>query len=560
MMPTVTYASLCFASLLLSIQAEEIISTRVTESLSSLSKPLNIKQEGLICASIDQNTQTIETIGHLKVNGPEISSNTLFEIGSITKVFTGIALADAILQGSADLNDPITKFFPKDFAPPESPLHLITLKQLATHTSGLPRLPKNLSIGSNLENPYAHYDEEQLLHELRDLTSKKIGPKNEFSYSNFGAGLLGYLLARINECSYPDLIAKLIFRPLKMENTFVSTSPDSIPKSHRRQLAQGHAEGKAVSSWHFTSLAGAGAIVSTAQDLLLFAKAHWLPTTPEPLRKAMAIAAQPHFASRGLGWHINGHKLSHTGGTGGFRSYLEINRTHKTAFLTLQNGFSSGNERLQTGDFTPIQGLWSGTLATPSQLPLFLNILPNGSAVLYSLDQGASPIFSGTAHYSDQKLEMYFPIIGGSFHAHLQNDQLIGTWTQGQPLKLTMNRTQSLPKKLKKTLHQRFPNNLEPLQGYWFGEIATARLFVYLEIQPIASQHEVLFFTPTQHPQPLSLSELKFDKEKVSFQVPSVNGSFSGKLNNDKTITGHWNQGIPLALTLKHTNEKPTSP
>jgi len=290
-------------------------------------------------------------------------------------------------------------------------------------------------------------------------------------------------------------------------------------------MAQGHAEGKPVSAWQLDSLAGAGAMVSSATDLLKFAQAHWSPNTPARLQAAMKLAAQAHYKNTtGLAWNRDKGALKHDGGTGGFRSSLELNVSKQTAFVTLQNGFSTGSERIHKGDYTSVQGLWTGTLPIKSKLRLAFHILPEGSAVLYSLNQGSTPIPSGTSEFIDGELFIRFPSIDGTLQVKFMGKELVGTWSQGTPLKVTLTSTNQLPKKLQKTLQKRMPDDLDSLVGFWSGEIAVANLFVYLE---------------------------------VSLKVPLIGGSFSADLTEDKTINGTWSQGTPLKLDLKKTTERP---
>jgi CubicO group peptidase (beta-lactamase class C family) len=112
--------------------------------------------EGIVVGQLAEDTITYGTAGARKKDGPAVDKDTLFEIGSITKVFTGILLADSVLKGRASLEDPIPKHLPKDLLAPDSALNQVTLLDLATHTSGLPRLPANFDTGANPLDPYAH--------------------------------------------------------------------------------------------------------------------------------------------------------------------------------------------------------------------------------------------------------------------------------------------------------------------------------------------------------------------------------------------------------------------
>ncbi|MEM1083331.1 MAG: serine hydrolase domain-containing protein [Verrucomicrobiota bacterium] len=539
---------------------ERTLDERVSESIEMLSQNLDLEQEGFVVARIEDGQRRIEAKGRINRGGPDAGGDTLYEIGSITKVFTGIALADAVLREKVGLDDSITRFLPEDLVEKDSPLHQITFKQLATHTSGLPRLPDNLATeGMDPTDPYAHYDEELLFQSLSDITPDSIKSKGEISYSNFAMGLLGHLLGRINQCSYAELIDKLVFTPLEMEDSFVSVSKDSIPSSHHDRLARGHSGGKEVSAWHLNSLSGAGAIVSTADDLLIFAEAHWSPETPERLRKAMGLAIRRQVKDMGLGWfHSAEHVVGHDGQTGGFKSSIQLNLEKRTAFLTLQNGVHPGAGRDQKGDFSAVAGLWFGDLEAGTTLPLLFNILTDGTTVLYSLNQGSQPITSGTSSFSNQQLQLSFPEIGGNLSARMKAEKLDGTWTQGSPLPLQLSRVTELPAKLKKSFEKRYPDELKPIEGFWSGKISQAELFVYIEILPVGSQHEVLFFSPTQTPQPIRVSKVRFDGKTLSFTVPSVRGSFRARLKPRGKLEGHWNQGQSLALDLEHSTTRPS--
>jgi len=281
------------------------------------------------------------------------------------------------------------------------------------------------------------------------LQPKDLGPKNKTAYSNLGLGLLGQLLGEIHGTSYTELIEGLILKPLEMNDTFVATPAYQIPPELKARLAQGHAQ------------------------------AHWSPDTPTRLQAAMKLAAQAHYKNTiGLAWILNQGTLQHDGGTGGFLSSLKINVSKQTAFVTLQNGFSTGEERIHKGDYTPVKGLWIGTLPGKQKLRLAFHILSEGSAVLYSLNQGSTPLISGMSEFKDRELFIRFPAIEGTLQAKLIGEELVGTWSQGQPLQLTLTSTNQLPKKLQKTLQKRIPDDLDSLVGFWSGEIAVSNLLV----------------------------------------------------------------------------------
>jgi serine-type D-Ala-D-Ala carboxypeptidase/endopeptidase len=210
-----------------------------------------------------------------KEGGAEPDQDTVFEIGSITKVFTALLLADMVERGEMRLDDPIAKYLPGVTVPARDG-RPITLADLATHTSGLPRLPTNMPM-RNPADPYADYGA-PLLYQFLSTHTLARAPGEQWEYSNLGAGLLGHILSRHAGTSYEDLLRTRILQPLGMRDTAITLSGDQ-----RRRLATGHSAALVpVPLWEFDALAGAGAIRSTAADLLTFAAA-CLELTEHPL-------------------------------------------------------------------------------------------------------------------------------------------------------------------------------------------------------------------------------------------------------------------------------------
>ena len=267
--------------------------------------------------------------------GRGITRTTLFEIGSITKAFTGVLLADMVLRGEVALDDPVAKFLPEGSRVPERDGAVITLRHLATHTSGLPPLPSNLA-PANWDDPYADYDQTRLLEFLASHQLRRA-PGAQYEYSNLGAGLLGYALARRSGTTYGRLVQTRILERLGMTRSSIGDSPAA---------AIGHdGMGQPTSAWHLDALAGAGAIRSSLDDMLRFAAAA-RDTVGGPLGPAMALSQRQAFrvdsiTSVGLGWHRrtrNGRTLIwHNGGTGGFRSMLVVDPGASRAGIALGN-------------------------------------------------------------------------------------------------------------------------------------------------------------------------------------------------------------------------------
>lgn len=254
-----------------------------------------------------------------------VDGDTVFEIGSITKVFTTLLLAEMAGRGEVRLDDPVATYLPAEVAVPQRDGRQITLADLATHMSGLPRLPGNFDPADS-ENPYADYTVEQLYAFLSGYAlPRDIG--SQYEYSNLAMGLLGHALALRAGAAYGSLVHERILAPLGMSST-----GDAVLGDMKNRLANGHDETLApVPNWDLPTLAGAGALLSTANDLLNFLEM-LLGARPSPLSSALAatLATRRPMGhgtdETGLGWVISGsgddQMVWHNGGTGGFRSFL----------------------------------------------------------------------------------------------------------------------------------------------------------------------------------------------------------------------------------------------
>lgn len=300
---------------------------------------------GMVVATVDQKGTNLIAVGQVSRNSKEkVDGDTVFEVGSVSKAFTGLLLANMVHRGEVKLDDPIAKYLPASVKVPQRKDRQITLLDLATHTSGLPRLPDNLSPADD-QDPYADYTVEQMYEFLTGYTlTRDIGATYE--YSNYGAGLLGHILGLRAGTTYESLLIDRICVPLKMSDTAVTLSA-----SMKSRLAQGHnAKGRPVAAWNIISLAGAGGIRSTADDLVKLAVA-CLGLAQTPLAPAMELAETPRrdagskSTRMGLGWHITSRHgkvlIWHNGATGGYHSYLGLDKKNKRAVVVLANTQSS---------------------------------------------------------------------------------------------------------------------------------------------------------------------------------------------------------------------------
>lgn len=300
------------------------------------------KHVGIVVGFLKDGEETYFSYGKTTLeDGVDVNENSVFEIGSISKVFTTILLADQVLKGDMSLDDPISKYLPEDVNVPERNGKVITLKHLATHTSGLPRMPDNFRpIDPN--NPFLGYEKEQVYEFLsgHELT-RDIG--TTYEYSNFGMGLLGHLLELQSGKTYEGLVKERIATIYGMSDTGITLTP-----SMETRLAKGHAYGNEVSNWDITGLAGAGAIRSTASDMLKFLSVN-IGEAEKTIEKAMKLSHKSAFKNKdtnfeiGLGWHYanEGTIVWHNGGTGGYRAFAGFNKNDNNAVVVFTNCIES---------------------------------------------------------------------------------------------------------------------------------------------------------------------------------------------------------------------------
>ncbi|HYI10065.1 MAG TPA: serine hydrolase [Thermoanaerobaculia bacterium] len=296
---------------------------------------------GIVAGVIDANGRRVVSHGALaKGDKRTLDGDTVFEIGSATKVFTALLLADMVARGEVALTDPVAKYLPAEVKVPERGGKKITLEHLATHTSALPRLPANLA-PKDPTNPYADYTVVQLYDFLsKETLTRDIGA--QYEYSNLGVGLLGHVLALRAGMDYETLVRKRILEPLGMKSTSIALS-----KAMQERLAAGHDAGlDPAANWDVPTLAGAGALRSTVNDLLTFLAAQ-LGYTKSPLAAPMAAMLAARRATGGegteiaLGWHISRVQgtevVWHNGGTGGYRSFVGFDPKSRTGVVVLSN-------------------------------------------------------------------------------------------------------------------------------------------------------------------------------------------------------------------------------
>ena len=208
---------------------------------------------GIVVGMIGPNGRKVVSYGAAeKGDARALNGDTVFEIGSVTKVFTSLLLADMVQRGEVALTDPVAKYLPPGVKVPQRNGRQITLEDLATHTSGLPRLPSNLK-PKDAANPYADYTVAQMYEFLASYElPRDIGTKYE--YSNLGGGLLGHALALRAGQDYESLVRSRITAPLGMKDTSIALSP-----AMKARLAAGYdGQLNRAANWDLPTLAGAG--------------------------------------------------------------------------------------------------------------------------------------------------------------------------------------------------------------------------------------------------------------------------------------------------------------
>ncbi len=291
-------------------------------------------------ALVDENGIRVVTAGVAR-GAEALKPDDLFEIGSVTKTFTGLLLAIADEKGEARLDDPVEKFLPEGIRLRDSADLPIRLVDLATQRSGLPRLATNMQ-PKDPKNPYADYTEQDLLDFLKTFTATRAR-NAQYEYSNIGFGLLGYVLTRAAKAaSFEDLLSARILQPLKL------TCTTSDPKRFHERLTQPHdANGRPTPAWDLPAAhAAAGAIRSTAGDMGRYVEAiAGLKTSPLSSAIGLATTTREQGPGRinpiGLAWMSlpfdKREIMNHDGGTFGSSSSLMVDRSAREGVFIVTN-------------------------------------------------------------------------------------------------------------------------------------------------------------------------------------------------------------------------------
>lgn len=286
----------------------------------------------------------VETSGiqYQSFGDPAPGRYSLFEIGSITKVFTALLAAEAERLGKLSWDEPLRELVPSDLKLASDRVGQITLRQLASHQSGLPRLPSNMS-PEDWENPYADYTEADLWDFLAGFEPDESA--NGYAYSNLGFGLLGEIAARAFDKDFPSAVRQYVLDPLEMMATFtLETAPES-------KLLAGHTGKLEAAYWAFDVMAPAGALIASTADLAQFVAINLEPEGHALAESLVAIrevqgSAPAAGGNIAFAWHTikNGPDgkpaYIHSGGTGGFRSVIAFRPDQGKGIVLLTNSDS----------------------------------------------------------------------------------------------------------------------------------------------------------------------------------------------------------------------------
>ncbi|MEY4545484.1 MAG: D-alanyl-D-alanine-carboxypeptidase/endopeptidase AmpH precursor [Pseudomonadota bacterium] len=313
-------------------QVQQILAERIGEAA---------EQYGIVVGLLDAGGRRVVSRGGFDQGKPRaLDGDTLFELGSITKVFTALLLQLAVERGEVGLDDPIGQHLPAGTKTPSLNGQPITLRHLATHTSGLPRVPGNLK-SKNANDPYADYTVEDLYEFLGSVELPRE-PGSEYAYSNLGAAVLARVLIVRTGKSFAELVRERITEPLGMAHTWVD-----LPAEEKLQLATGHTQGLMDAPLRTRiAMIGNGGVFASASDLLTFLSAS-MGLVQTPLAHAFEQLAAPQKPLNdrgdaiGLGWHIQkaegGNVVWHNGGTAGFSTYAAYVREQGVGVVVLSN-------------------------------------------------------------------------------------------------------------------------------------------------------------------------------------------------------------------------------
>lgn len=305
----------------------------------------NKRSKSIIVGIVDANGRQFFAAGQLSDTDKRLpDGNTIYEIGSITKVFTSLALADMSLKKQLNLTDPISKFLPKTVKTPIRNEKEISLLSLSTHRSGMPRFPNNVD-PKNVDDPYADYTVKKLYEYVSNF-EPSFDIDTRWQYSNVGYGVLGTVLTIVSHKNFETLITDEICQPLNMNNTLIT-----LTAKQKSNLAIGHAEtGTVAGLTALGAIEAGGALRSNVNDLLTLAEANmgFIKTDLSPaiqVTHVLQAKKDGNDTYTTMGWTLaNDHGqnlLFKDGGMPGYRTFLGIDLKNKIGVVVLSNSNNS---------------------------------------------------------------------------------------------------------------------------------------------------------------------------------------------------------------------------
>lgn len=341
---------LSLALLLIALSQSVFSQGELEAKINELVKPLieDNKNLAIVVGVITKDTDYPWMYFYGKTNKEDNTKpdeNTVFEIGSVTKTFTTTMLVMLEREGKMSINDLVQNYLPDsvtihNFTSTEQ----VKLLHLATHTSGLPRLPTNfVSEKSKIKDPYRNYSVNDLCFFINNYILPRE-PGTQYEYSNVGMGLLGYLETRAAGMTYENLLHKYILDSLGMTMTGITLTSEM-----QKKLAKGYDEkGEPAGSWTFQALEGAGAIRSTLKDMMTYMAFQMGKTDKMNFKEGLGLMQKRRFETGmkniyiGMGWHItesaDGYQaIFHDGATGGYKAFIAFMPELQTGVVVLTN-------------------------------------------------------------------------------------------------------------------------------------------------------------------------------------------------------------------------------
>ncbi|WP_462249786.1 serine hydrolase domain-containing protein [Ferruginibacter sp.] len=320
----------------------------------------NLNTAGVSIGILRNDTTFFYGYGETKTGtGIVPEKNTYFEIGSLTKTFTAIAIMNMLAEKNQTIENTVRNYLPANLPTLQRDGVEVTFKHLLTHTSGLPYFPDNFGVGlytGKIASEFANYDRNKLYTHLKNvhLIAK---PFTKWEYSNTGMGLLGTILGLNYNTQYGDILQDKIFTPLQLTDT-----KTDMADTDASRWATGYNKGRETPYWNsLNALDGAGVIKSTAADLIKYGQANLNPPNSQlgaSITSTHQITYLPFedrdvFKINGrLGWFQLIHKdlpaesfIWHNGGTGGFSTDMFINKSRKSILVLLYNSDKGTQER-----------------------------------------------------------------------------------------------------------------------------------------------------------------------------------------------------------------------